>query len=317
YENPLVTAQSRQVITDINVLTRQFSQIDVPRPLAMFKTLFRPGRSGEEREPWFQALKVWSDIEDICDSDSFDGHHMCIIEHTLNVLLLPGLHVDASAPSEDFDEYDILEHPSMAASAAVTPGSYTSTPLPPPPQPCLAFPGLEALSVPSPFHLKLKVLTRLSFNEQGRITRHRDLWDVRDVLGLVPGMRVAQWVGTRVAAQGLSVVARMASWVFGGRRRRGEDVEKGSEHLNGNFYMPTRTQTTSGASSSRGDPVAGNALGLHLDEEQILREREQLQREKERAVRVRRSSGSLHMKRLSEGSGARGTGLPSFTTPRR
>jgi len=37
----------------------------------MFKTLFRPGRNGEEREPWFQALKVWSDIEDICDSDSF------------------------------------------------------------------------------------------------------------------------------------------------------------------------------------------------------------------------------------------------------
>ncbi len=71
YENPLVTAQSRQIITDINVLTRQFSQIDVPRPLAMFKTLFRPGRNGEEREPWFQALKVWSDIEDICDSDSF------------------------------------------------------------------------------------------------------------------------------------------------------------------------------------------------------------------------------------------------------
>lgn len=244
---------------------------------------------------------------------------MCIIEHTINVLLLPGLHIDASAPSEEFDEYDILEHPSMVASAAVTPGSYTGTPLPPPPQPCLAFPGLEALSVPSPLHLKLKVLTRLSFNEQGRITRHRDLWDVRDVLGLVPGMRVAQWVGTRIAAQGLSVAARMASWVFGGRRRRGEDVEKGSttDHCNassgsGNtYFVPTRTRTTSGASSSRGEPVAtNNALGLHLDEEQLLRE-------KERAVRVRRSSGSLHMKRLSEGSGARGAGLPPYTTPRR
>ncbi len=81
---------------------------------------------------------------------------MCIIEHTINVLLLPGLHIDASAPAEDFDEYDILEHPSMVASAAVTPGSYTSAPLPPPPQPCLALPGLEALSVPSPLHLKLK-----------------------------------------------------------------------------------------------------------------------------------------------------------------
>jgi len=244
---------------------------------------------------------------------------MCIIEHTINVLLLPGLHFDASAPAEDFDEYDILEHPSMVASAAVTPGSYTSAPLPPPPQPCLALPGLEALSVPSPLHLKLKVLTRLSFNEQGRITRHRDIWDVRDVLGLIPGMRVAQWVGTRVAAQGLSVVARMASWVFG-IRRKGEDVERGDRDFNsGHYFVPTRTRTTSGA-SSRGEAGSSNALGLHLDDErereQLLREREQLQRERERAVRVRRSSGSLHMKRLSEGSSARGAGLP-YATPRR
>ncbi len=161
------------------------------------------------------------------------------------------------------------------------------------------------------------MLTRLSFNEQGRITRHRDIWDVRDVLGLIPGMRVAQWVGTRVAAQGLSVVARMASWVFG-IRRKGEDVERGDRDFNsGHFFVPTRTRTTSGA-SSRGEAGSSNALGLHLDDErereQLLREREQLQRERERAVRVRRSSGSLHMKRLSEGSNARGAGLP-YATP--
>ena len=71
YENPFVTASSRQVIADINALTRQLAQLDVPRPLAMFKTLFRPHATGEAYESWFQALRIWSDIEDICDSDSF------------------------------------------------------------------------------------------------------------------------------------------------------------------------------------------------------------------------------------------------------
>ena len=73
YENPLITASSRQIIADINVLTRQLSTLDVPRPLAMFGTLFQPQSqsSADSRGPWFRALRVWSDIEDVCDSDSF------------------------------------------------------------------------------------------------------------------------------------------------------------------------------------------------------------------------------------------------------
>ena len=32
---------------------------------------------------------------------------------------------------------------------------------------------------PSPFHLKLPIITRLAFNEAGKITHHRDFWDVK------------------------------------------------------------------------------------------------------------------------------------------
>ena len=52
-------------------------------------------------------------------------------------------------------------------------------------------------------------MSRLSFNEQGRITHHRDYWDVKDVIGLVPGVPLAQWVGTRLAGLGLSYISRL------------------------------------------------------------------------------------------------------------
>jgi len=79
-----------------------------------------------------------------------------------------------------------------------------------------------SLSVPSPFHFTLHVNSKLSFNEQGRVIHHRDFWDLKDVIGLVPGMSLAQWIGTRVTARGLAYISR--SW-FGGRG--GEDLERG------------------------------------------------------------------------------------------
>ena len=71
YENPFVTASSRQIIGDINALSRQLRDLNVPRPAAMFRTLFQPRRREEEGEPWFQVMQAWSDIEDIYDSESF------------------------------------------------------------------------------------------------------------------------------------------------------------------------------------------------------------------------------------------------------
>lgn len=32
---------------------------------------------------------------------------------------------------------------------------------------------------PSIFHLALPIITRLSFNDAGKITQHRDFWDVK------------------------------------------------------------------------------------------------------------------------------------------
>lgn len=148
-----------------------------------------------------------------------DGHHLSIIEHTVNVLFLPGLHTGAGTSSSDSFDSCGGENGDLSTSMIRTvPPSATSTSFNiqhnQPPRPSLAVPGLEALKIPSPLHLQLHVLTRLSFNEQGRITHHRDFWDVRDVLGLVPGMSAAQWIATRVAAKSLSLATRVAGWAF-------------------------------------------------------------------------------------------------------
>ena len=51
-------------------------------------------------------------------------------------------------------------------------------------------------------------MTRLSFNEQGLITYHRDVWDIVDVLRLVPGVRMVLWFSARATAWGLGWVSR-------------------------------------------------------------------------------------------------------------
>ena len=51
-------------------------------------------------------------------------------------------------------------------------------------------------------------MTRLSFNEQGLITYHHDVWDIKDVLRLIPGVRIALWVSARAAGWGLACIGR-------------------------------------------------------------------------------------------------------------
>ena len=198
----------------------------MPRPLAMICTLFRlrPPRSEVKL---FQALRVWTDILDICENESFgtfrllkqngyayadyasDGHRKAIVEHTLNILLLPGIHregLHSISPSTD--------------SLVNNQGS----PLPPSHfqpflSPSLPIPG-TSLALPSPLHFKLRIVTRLCFNEQGLVTHHRDVWDIKDVMGLLPGVSLAQWIGTRIAARGLSYVSNLLS-------RKSEDAYGG------------------------------------------------------------------------------------------
>ena len=153
-----------------------------------------------------------------------DGHHRTIVEHTLHILFLPDLHKErASHMLPPTDEHSRqLSMASHFDSSALASASY--------PQPKLSIAGIN---LPSPMHFELRVLTRLSMNEQGRITYHRDFWDVKDLLGLVPGVSMAQWITTRITGYSLSLLGRFGMWAFRGSIGREtdegekEDVEVG------------------------------------------------------------------------------------------
>lgn len=183
--------------------------------MALLCILFRvrpPDSSQSPDEALFQGLRVWTDILDACESESFgtsfppysekpinfklDGHRKVIVEHSLNILLLPGIHCEGT-----------ISHRAHASSDSLvsTHGSFMHLNKPFV-TPSLAIPG-TSLALPSPLHFKLRIITRLSFNEQGLVTHHRDIWDVKDVMGLVPGVSLAQWIGTRIAAVGLSYIS--------------------------------------------------------------------------------------------------------------
>lgn len=175
---------------------------------------------------------------------------MSVIEHTLNILIFPGLHSDfRGSETSHGDLVDATSSVSIATSIAVNPHI---------PQPCLNVPGLKKLGLPSPLHLKLHVLTRLSFNEQGRITRHRDFWDVRDVIGLVPGMTIAQWIGTRLTAHGLSLASRAASWVFSRSKTLENDLGRSPP-------SGASSATIHGENANTSANDTPNALGLELN----------------------------------------------------
>ncbi|KAG1737424.1 hypothetical protein EDB19DRAFT_957470 [Suillus lakei] len=200
YENPLITATSRTLIADIHALVRQFSIVDIPKPSKILGALLPrvPAKDPASSDPWFRVLRIWSEIEEFSESESFDGHKKSIVEHTLNILLFPDLHMGFKIPKP----LSLRTSESTPASEAVHELSLVV-----PTTPSLLVPGTP-FAVPSPLHLQLRVITRLSFNEQGQITYHRDVWDMRDVIALVPGMRIAQWILGRAGAWGLSWMAK-------------------------------------------------------------------------------------------------------------
>ncbi|KAG1838057.1 hypothetical protein C8R48DRAFT_742988 [Suillus tomentosus] len=197
YENPLITATSRTLIADIHALVRQFSIVDIPKPSKIFSALLPRVfiKESVNSDPWFRVLRIWSEIEEFNESESFDGHKRSIVEHTLNILFFPDLHMGFKMPKS----LSLRTTESTPASETIHELSLVT--------PSLPVPGTP-FAVPSPLHLQLHVITCLSFNEQGRITYHRDVWDMRDVIGLVPGMRIAQWILGRAGAWGLSWIAK-------------------------------------------------------------------------------------------------------------
>ncbi|KAJ8087037.1 hypothetical protein PM082_005862 [Marasmius tenuissimus] len=207
-----MTTTSRAMLSDIHRFSKQFMAVDVPRPLAVIYTLFGVKPPDYVNKPLLHALKAWSEIDDISEAEGFDGHRKTIVEHTLNVLMLPGMHTDTSLKFSHSTD------------------TLTSTPSHPS-HPAIRIPG-TSLNVPSPLHFRLHTITRLVFNEQGRITHHRDFWDVKDLMRLIPGVPLAQWIGTRMIGLGLTYIAR--SWMKdegepseSNSRRESEDLEHG------------------------------------------------------------------------------------------
>jgi len=234
YENPFVTATSREILADISSLTRQLSEFDIPKPIAILHALFRLDRSDKLCEPWFRALEVWTEVDEVLENDSFDGHRRTIVEHTLNILFLPGIHTETIkqhppglALTDDFEQYSQV---SVISSSSGFPHAT---------EPTLS---LGAVELPSPLHFQLHILTRLILNEQGRIIHHRDFWDVKDLVGLVPGVKLTQWISTRLAGYSLAAIGRIGAWLFGARISA-EDV--GSETGRKNAESGRRTRSNS------------------------------------------------------------------------
>ncbi|QRV72851.1 hypothetical protein RhiJN_00865 [Ceratobasidium sp. AG-Ba] len=64
-------------------------------------------------------------------------------------------------------------------------------------------------------HRRVRVHTILSFNEQGRITHHQDVCDLRELLYLIPGGHAIQSVTTRFTAIGLAGLSRLSAALAG------------------------------------------------------------------------------------------------------
>lgn len=227
YENPVITATSRDAIGDVHSLSQQLAELDAPKPTSLLRSLCGWTHSPAERESWFQISRMWTEVDDVCENESFDGHRRCIVEHTLNILLFPGLHalghMNAAQP------YALTSEAQRNSSTRSLHMSISSLSGPPPPT--LTIPGI-GLPFPSPLHLKLHVFTRLSFNEQGRIILHRDVWDLKDLVGLIPGGMLSQWVASRLTARVLSAISRLVVWESD-EKKRGKVVESSSRKRGG------------------------------------------------------------------------------------
>jgi hypothetical protein len=117
-----------------------------------------------------------------------DGNRTSIVDHIVHVLLLPGFHKMNARPREK-------GLPSASVESLTTHYGPTAHP---------TFNVLPSVFHDSPLHFELRVLSRLSFNESGRVAYHRDFIDAKDLLSLIPGFKTVQWMASRASAQGLS-----------------------------------------------------------------------------------------------------------------
>jgi hypothetical protein len=172
YENPLVTADGRTLITYLYWLTHKLSALGLVRPSS-----FIPFLSRDTPKP-IPLLRVWSEVLETCESESFDGARTAMLEQTLHFLFLPELHTAAGQPTSTDslvrNPRDSASTVSLLSTAAAL--GHATIPLPKLKLPTLWGSRGEERTLPSPLHFQLHVITRLQFNESGRITHHRDFW---------------------------------------------------------------------------------------------------------------------------------------------
>ncbi|CDO73808.1 hypothetical protein BN946_scf185015.g137 [Trametes cinnabarina] len=216
YENPFLTATSKDTISDVHALAHTLSQLNVPKPWAVLLAIFRMSAVPSQGSSWFRGLNMWNEVNNISECDTFDGHKRTMVEHTLHILILPGLH---SIPPAASTSNNLL--PGVESALSLLLPEHTN-------HRHLHFehPNISFLP-PSPFHLKLPIITRLSFNDAGKITHHRDFWDVKDLLGLVPGMTLIQWISSRIVAQSIRGLVRVGRAFM---RSPPQDEESGVPH---------------------------------------------------------------------------------------
>jgi hypothetical protein len=174
---------------------------------------------------------------------SADGHRRTIVEHTLHIVFLPGLHSDVTIRPYGLN-LPITDSPQQYPQTQEVDKSDVAHF----PEPTISFGGVV---VPSPLHFQLHILTRLCLNEQGRITHHRDFWDVKDVLGLVPGASLVQWITTRLTGYSLAVVTRMGSWIFGRRLIETPVSEMGRKDIETGRRTRSNSEVTQAAAYAR------------------------------------------------------------------
>ncbi|GAA5830614.1 hypothetical protein JCM5353_001311 [Sporobolomyces roseus] len=229
FENPLTLAKGKEAISDLFGL------------LALV-----PGVS-------------WSELGDVTESQSYDGHRLMTFSHTLHLELLPFLH------SEQVQSYgDSANTPSRRRAFSVF--SLPGTPFPQTPtasiresffgtpssdgifsktHPAKSVSGgiASLLSLLNPkliastlTTLHIKLHTHLLFNEDGRIIKHEDVWGIKELIeGVFP---IAGFVYS-LNRQGLGWAAGVVSRRLVGRENVGKEVKGGGEEEGEDKTQPT------------------------------------------------------------------------------
>ena len=82
YENPFVTATSKDTIGDVHALSRCLAQLDVPKPSAILRTLFRLSPDHLWNNAWFRGLSMWNEVNDVSECESFGTYTTCALNES-------------------------------------------------------------------------------------------------------------------------------------------------------------------------------------------------------------------------------------------